>query len=97
MATVAYKRRLFPVQFLKARPMARSRVTTFTTEFVKIAETERNSEISQIFSDIFLGFFTPTFFSENQFPSGYYSQLPVDGTFDKIINWAIRRNSVPAL
>jgi hypothetical protein len=74
MATVAYKRRLFPVQFLKARPMARSRVTTFTTEFVKIAETERNSEISQIFSDIFLGFFTPTFFSENQFPSGYLSK-----------------------
>ena len=58
MATVAYKRRLFPVQFLRARPMARSRVTTFTTEFVKIAETERNSEISQIFqggSEKFVG------------------------------------------
>ena len=42
MATVAYKRRLFPVQILKARPMARSRVATVTTKFVQIAETERN-------------------------------------------------------
>jgi len=40
-----------------------SLVTTVTTEFVKIAETERNSEISQIFSDIFFGFFTLTFLS----------------------------------
>ena len=54
MATVTYKRRMFPGKLLKARPMARSRVTTVTTEFVKIAETERNSEISQIFSDTFL-------------------------------------------
>ena len=74
MATVNYKRRMFPGQLLKARPMARSRVTTVTTEFVKIAETERNSKISQIFSDIFLGIFTLTFFSENQFPSGYYAK-----------------------
>ena len=29
------------------------------TEFVKIAETERNSEISQIFSDFFGEFFSP--------------------------------------
>ena len=77
MATFAYKRRLSPVKFLKARPMADgavacNRVTAVTTEFVKIAETERNSEISQIFSDIFWGIFTLTFFSENQFPSGYY-------------------------
>jgi hypothetical protein len=54
MATVTYKRRMFPGQLLKARPMARSRVTTVTTEFVKIAETERNSENSRFFGFLFL-------------------------------------------
>ena len=58
MATVAYKRRLFPVRFLKAHPMARSRVATVTTKFVEIAETERNFGNFSDFSDIFWGYFT---------------------------------------
>ena len=56
MATVAYKRRLFPVQILKARPMARSRVATVTAKFVEIAETERNFGNFSIVSDFFWDF-----------------------------------------
>jgi hypothetical protein len=49
MATVTYRRGMFPGKLLKARPMARSRVTTDSTEFVKIAETERNSKFRHFF------------------------------------------------
>ena len=61
MATVAYKRWVFPVQFLKARPMARSRVATVTAKFVEIAETERNFGNFSIVSDFF-GIFYPHIF-----------------------------------
>jgi hypothetical protein len=75
MATVAYKRRMFQGQLLKARPMARSRVTTVTTEFVKNAKTERNSENFYFFWFFIFIFFTPTFFSQMHVPSGYYLNL----------------------
>ena len=52
MATVAYKRRLFPVRFLKARPMARSRVTTGTTKFVK---SQKQSELGNFSESIYTG------------------------------------------
>lgn len=61
MATVTYKRRMFPVQFLKARPVVWSWVTTVimqVSEWLNRAKFREKSD----FRDIFFQFFTFTFF-----------------------------------
>ena len=57
MATVAYKRRMVPVQFLKARPVVWSWTTTVTIqvcEWLNRAKFRKFLRISEIFFYTFL-------------------------------------------